>query len=108
MNQPYDPGLQPERTKLAWQRTILSVGLGSLVYARVAASSMGMWAWALAGIGLLVAAVTGVRSRHRYNYTHRSLRAGLVELPDGLLPAVLAGSVGAAGLVILLLLLIGL
>lgn len=104
MNQPFDPGLQPERTKLAWQRTVLSIGLGSLVYARIAASTIGVWAWLLAGVGVLIAMLTGIQSRHRYHYTHRSLRAGAGELPDGLLTAVVAGAVAVAGLIMLTLL----
>lgn len=93
----YDPGLQPERTRLAWQRTCLSLGLGALVYARVAAATVGPWAWVLAGAGLTVALVVGALSRRRYRYTHRSLVAGIVKLADGVLPAILALAVCAGG-----------
>lgn len=104
---PFDPGLQPERTMLAWSRTVLALAVGSLVYARIAAATIGLWAWALAGAGLAVATVVAVQSRKRYGYTHRSLTLGRVKLADGLLPAILAGAVGTAGLIILVLLLIG-
>lgn len=107
MNRPFDPGLQPERTMLAWSRTVLAIAVGSLVYARIAAVTVGMWAWALAGAGLAVATVVAARSRKRYSYTHRSLNSGWVKLADGLLPAFLALAIAAAGLIILTLSLIG-
>ncbi|MGJ3507989.1 DUF202 domain-containing protein [Enemella sp. A6] len=107
MNTPFDPGLQPERTMLAWSRTVLALAVGSLVYARIAVVTIGLWAWALAGAGLAVAVVVAVESRKRYGYTHRSLSMGRVKLADGLLPAFLAAAVFLAGVVILVLTLVG-
>ncbi|MHA6525886.1 DUF202 domain-containing protein [Tessaracoccus sp. G1721] len=98
---PSDPGLAAERTILAWQRTGLSIGLGALVFARIEASAVGLWSWALAGAGLALAILIGVWSRRRYGHTHRTLSGGGSRLADGLLPAVVAATVAAAGLVAL-------
>jgi len=107
-DRPADPGLQPERTGLAWQRTALSLGGGALVYSRIAAPTVENWAWLLAGLGLLAALVIGVWGRRRYDYTHRTLTRGGRILADGLLPAVVAGTVAAAGIVVLVLSLLAL
>ena len=82
---------------LAWQRTALAIAAGSLVYGRVASSTIGISGWFLSLAGLLVAFVIARRSRRRYSYVHRTLTAGRVMLPDGLLPAILAGALGIAG-----------
>jgi uncharacterized membrane protein YidH (DUF202 family) len=49
MNGPWDPGLQNERTGLAWQRTMLSGLTCSLLMARL-----------LAGVSIPLAVVTGL------------------------------------------------
>ncbi|HSO70581.1 MAG TPA: DUF202 domain-containing protein [Arachnia sp.] len=97
-----DPGLAAERTILAWQRTALSIGAGALVFARIEATALGLWSWAFAAAGLAVAALIGIWSRRRYSYTHRTMVSGGARLADGLLPAVVAVSVAAAGMVALL------
>ena len=70
---PFDPGLQPERTRLAWQRTAISIAVGALVYARIEAGVLGLASWACAVIGAVgvsgdasdkdeYAAIEGVRA----------------------------------------------
>lgn len=94
---PFDPGLQPERTRLAWQRTAISIAVGALVYARIEAGVLGLASWACAVIGAVTGIGIGYWSKQRYRYTHRSLNAGRVALPDGLLPLAVAVVVFAAG-----------
>lgn len=90
---PFDPGLQPERTALAWVRTALVVTVGSLVGLRVLPHYWGPVGLVLAGAGALSSmALIGLAIR-RHRLTKRRLSdpgpsAGPV--PDGRLPAVLA------------------
>ena len=102
---PWDPGLQSERTGLAWQRTLLSGLACALVVARLLALTS--WAAALvtgllalgctAGLGLLA-----LRRYHRNDAAVRHHRP----LADGREPLLLTGlvtvtAVAAAGLVVL-------
>jgi uncharacterized membrane protein YidH (DUF202 family) len=73
---PFDVGLQPERTLLAWRRTALAVAAGSAVVARLSMDT----SWpllALAGIAGIALAATGyVVASVRYRRTHSALHSG--------------------------------
>lgn len=71
----YDPGLQPERTLLAWRRTCLSFGLMSLVAARFTVEALGVFSViaGLLGAGLAVLAYT--LTAWGYRRAHTSLHA---------------------------------
>lgn len=56
MRQVFDPGLQPERTELAWRRTGLTLLVGSLIATRVLLQILGGWAAALGVIEVASAA----------------------------------------------------
>jgi uncharacterized membrane protein YidH (DUF202 family) len=73
----FDPGLQHERTALAWERTAIAVMIAGLVFGRFAAVHE---FWMFAAIGLLQTAFgagllvwTGVR----YEDLHGPLRQGV-------------------------------
>lgn len=100
----WDPGLQPERTTLAWLRTTLSFLVGGLVMIRfVAHHSLAGAVAAVAMMVPLAALLTGLAA-HRHRHTQHNLRTD-VPLPDGRAPAaltVLAVVVGCAGLFVVL------
>ncbi|WP_203579687.1 DUF202 domain-containing protein [Microbacterium hibisci] len=67
----FDPGLQPERTELAWRRTALAIGVGSLVALRVlpaaasdSAQAQLLLAPGIAGLAFAVVLWTLARARH--------------------------------------------
>lgn len=105
-DQPFDPGLQPERVALSWQRTSLSIAAGSLIYGRLVAPTMGGWALVPVFGGLLVSLFIGARSRTRYRHHHRTLTSSRGDIADGALLALLALFVAGAGTFALLLLVI--
>ncbi|MCD2442581.1 DUF202 domain-containing protein [Agromyces sp. SYSU K20354] len=81
---PFDPGLQLERTLLAWRRTCLALGLASAVMVRFAAEALGAAAVVLGILGLGAAAAGYARAAVRYRRGHEGL-TGSGELPiDGL------------------------
>ncbi|WP_029432118.1 DUF202 domain-containing protein [Blastococcus sp. URHD0036] len=67
------PGAQAERTSLAWRRTALGIAAGAVVAARLVAPSSGPWAWVVAGVGGLLAALLFRTARQRYRSTARVL-----------------------------------
>jgi uncharacterized membrane protein YidH (DUF202 family) len=70
-----DPGLQAERTSLAWDRTALTVGAVGALIARAGGTVL-PWAWVLAVLVLTVAGVGLLLGRSRYVRRDASLREG--------------------------------
>jgi len=103
---PFDAGLQPERTALAWRRTSLSVTIGALISLRVLPHYWGPWGLILAGTGVVLSLTMIVLAHRRYQAHHRRLTSGDhldTGLPDGALPALLVTiSIGAATLAVIL------
>ena len=102
---PFDPGLQPERTTLAWRRTAQSLAVGSLAGGRVLEATFGGLSWLLAVIGVALALGLLLAARRRAVAIGRVLGAGqdLAAGPGAALPAtvtVVAVLVGVAGLVL--------
>lgn len=97
----FDPGLQPERTALAWRRTALALLGGSLVAARILPEILGAWA-ALPGLGGVGAASTLLWMIHRrYRGHHGRLTAAGDRAPiaGGRLIAATAAFLFTVGLV---------
>lgn len=92
MKAPFDPGLQPERTALAWRRTCLALLAGSLVAARILPEFFGPWSALLGVVGAAAAAALLAAVHRRYSSHHRALHqyGDRVALADGRLVASLA------------------
>lgn len=91
---PFDPGLQLERTALAWRRTALTCCVGALVAMRVLPARLGPLALLGAAVLAALSAATMIAAHRRYRAHHRALTAPGVHhrrtLCDGALPGALA------------------
>lgn len=91
---PFDPGLQPERTLLAWQRTLLATGVACALALRFTALHFGALAIVagVTGLGLVLAGYFG--ARYRYRRAHKALHrnASLQELSAWPLAALAAST----------------
>lgn len=96
----FDPGLQPERTRLAWRRTLLSLGVGALVALRLLPPAAGAWFVPVGVAGLLAVVVLAALGRRRAGAVDRALAAS-APLPGAGLLALLAGCVTAGAAVAL-------
>lgn len=101
MSKPFDPGLQPERTGLAWQRTALALMVGSLVAARILGELAGPAASLFGFAGAIASVVLLLSAHRRYGEHHRRLVAegDRAPLADARLIAYLTVLTSAAGLV---------
>jgi uncharacterized membrane protein YidH (DUF202 family) len=99
---PWDPGLQPERTTLAWSRTGLALATAGLVLARLAVARSGTaaaLAGVLAGLCVVVSGLALARAPREHAADDVALRQGR-PVAGALLPAAMAAaalSLGAGG-----------
>jgi uncharacterized membrane protein YidH (DUF202 family) len=92
----FDSGLQPERTDLAWRRTVIGLVVGSLVALRLLPPVLGTWSLGVALVGLFLAVLLWVLADRRERRTQRALLEGDTALPGGGLLLLLTG-LAAAG-----------
>lgn len=100
-SRPFDVGLQPERTALAWRRTALALVVAAVVGIRVLPIMLGEWAIIPAGAGIALAVAILFASHHRYHTQHQRLTTATTDriaLPDGTLLALVASTTLLAGL----------
>lgn len=81
---PADPGLQPERTLLAWRRTCLALAVASAVIVRFGGESIGAFAAVLGIVGIATAAAAYIVASHRYRSAHSAIVHDAEVAPDGL------------------------
>ncbi len=90
-----DPGLQPERTALAWQRTSVGFVGASLLFLR--------WGSQHGPVVACVTALAGLVAAWTFVSTRRRMRRVLTSFPDSVLPSaatevlVLTGATVALG-----------
>lgn len=97
---PWDPGLQNERTALAWSRTVLSAYGASLLVGRLLLDQALVLALALTGCSTVLAGVLAGLARRRYRLSDARLRRG-EGLPGAMLPAVTGALVLVVGVMAL-------
>jgi uncharacterized membrane protein YidH (DUF202 family) len=100
-----DPGLQPERTALAWRRTGLALCAGSVAAVRILSELLGPWAAVLAGVGVVWSLAILVLAHRRHHAVRFRLGATGGEaraMPGGLLPFATTVVVAAGGIAALL------
>ncbi len=79
----FDPGLQPERTLLAWRRTCLALGVAAAVAVRFAAEVLGPPVMVLGAVGIATALAAHLTATRRYRAAHDGLTAHGTLIPDG-------------------------
>lgn len=70
----FDPGLQPERTELAWRRTAVAFGIGSIVAMRLIPAVFGSAWWVVVGVaGLVASGWLWLAAQRRYGIVNGTL-----------------------------------
>jgi lysylphosphatidylglycerol synthetase-like protein (DUF2156 family) len=98
----FDPGLQPERTALAWRRTALTLAVGAVVSFRLLPPVLGLWSVAVGVAGLLLSTATWILAGRRARRVQGALLRSSGPLPGGGLPLLLtliATSAATLGLI---------
>lgn len=98
MSKPYDPGLQGERTSLAWTRTALALALAGAVVARLTVERLGSIAVVISLAGVACAAAVALLAGARYRRTAASLHERGTVATDGRMLALAALSALTAGI----------
>lgn len=91
MREVWDSGLQPERTRLAWQRTSLALISAGLIVARIVGHHDPGSGIAIAAAVTILAGATGVLSTQRYRRNNRRLSAEQ-PLPGGVVNLLMTGA----------------
>jgi len=91
----FDPGLQPERTLLAWRRTCLAFGVASAAAIRFTLAALGPAAFIVGLFGVGLAGIAYGLVWQRYRRAHAALTR-TQRLEHGAVPMLLA--TGCAGL----------
>ena len=79
----FDPGLQPERTELAWRRTALTLAVGAVVSFRLLPPVLGLWSVGVGVAGLLLSAATWILAARRSRRIRHALLTSSGPLPGG-------------------------
>jgi uncharacterized membrane protein YidH (DUF202 family) len=102
---PFDPGLQLERTTLAWRRTVLALAAVSLAGVKVLLPVGAVGAFAVGGGGVAAALIIGGVVIRRHRRTHHALIDGDRRLSDArplAMSAALTLTLGLAALIFVL------
>ena len=97
MSRPFDPGLQVERTSLAWTRTALALAVAGAVVARLTVDRLGVIAVVLGLVAVGSAVVLGAIAGARHRRVVASLLNNGTLSSDGRVLALAVVSVLAAG-----------